>query len=141
MPGGTASAETPHAGVQIFRDGAFGMAHIYGDTRYDVMFGAGYATAEERLFAMDAIRHTAKGTLAGLLGPGGAADDAQQLTDQDFTDEELTAAVQPARQGSAPPGERDAGRRPRLHRRDQRADRRGEDATRRDAGRVRRRSA
>ena len=65
------------------------MAHIYGDTRADVMFGAGYATAEERLFAMDALRHAAKGTLAELIGAGGAEMDREQLTDQDFTDEEL----------------------------------------------------
>jgi acyl-homoserine lactone acylase PvdQ len=89
MPGGVASVETPEDGVQIFRDGAYDMAHIYGDTRYDVMFGAGYASAEERLFLMDAIRRTAKGTLAGLLGPSAASDDAAQLTDQDFSDAEL----------------------------------------------------
>ena len=57
MPGGIGTTETPRPGVQIFRDAKFGMAHIYGDTRKDVMFGAGYATAEERLFAMDALRH------------------------------------------------------------------------------------
>lgn len=90
MPGGTASVETPRPGVHIYRDGAYDMAHIYGDTRYDVMFGAGYASAEERLFLMDAIRRTAKGTLAGLLGPSAASDDAAQLTDQDFSDQELT---------------------------------------------------
>jgi len=56
MPGGVGTTETPRSGVQIFRDSKFGMAHIYGQTRADVMFGAGYATAEERLFAMDALR-------------------------------------------------------------------------------------
>ncbi len=91
MPGGVESVTTPRPGVQIFRDRAYGMAHVYGDTRADVMFGAGYATAEERLFLMDALRRTAKGTLAGLTGPGSARGDAQQLTDQDFSDEELTA--------------------------------------------------
>jgi acyl-homoserine lactone acylase PvdQ len=89
MPGGVASTETPRPGVQIFRDAKFGMAHIYGDTRADVMFGAGYATAEERLFAMDALRHAAKGTLAELTGPDASTMDQQQLTDQDFTDDEL----------------------------------------------------
>src|SRR6476469_1108393 len=89
MPGGVGATETPRPGVQIFRDAKFGMAHIYGTTRQDVMFGAGYATAEERLFAMDALRHAAKGTLAELTGPDGAEMDRQQLTDQDFTDEEL----------------------------------------------------
>ena len=90
MPGGVASVSRPRAGVQIFRDARFGMAHVYGDTRDDVMFGAGYATTEERLFLMDAVRRTAKGTLAGLTGPSAARDDAAQLTDQDFSDQELT---------------------------------------------------
>ncbi len=89
MPGGVGTSETPRPGVQIFRDAKFGMAHIYGDTRSDVMFGAGYATAEERLFAMDALRHAAKGTLAALTGPDAADMDRQQLTDQDFSDAEL----------------------------------------------------
>src|SRR3954453_7883055 len=68
MPGGVGTNESPRAGVQIFRDAKFGMAHIYGATRQDAMFGAGYATAQERLFAMDALRHAAKGTLAELTG-------------------------------------------------------------------------
>ena len=89
MPGGVGTQYSPRPGVQVFRDAEFGMAHIYGDTRSDVMFGVGYATAEERLFAMDALRHAAKGTLAELTGPAGAEMDRQQLTDQDFTDEEL----------------------------------------------------
>lgn len=89
MPGGVASESRPRPGVRILRDAQFGMAHVWGDTRADVMFGAGYATAEERLFAMDALRHAAKGTLAELTGPDGAEMDRQQLTDQNFTDEEL----------------------------------------------------
>src|SRR6476469_4787721 len=106
MPGGVGSTETPRPGVQIFRDAKFGMAHVYGATRQDVMFGAGYATAEERLFAMDALRHAAKGTLAELTGPSGADMDRQQLTDQDFTDAELRKQFDdlPARLG--PDGQR-----------------------------------
>jgi acyl-homoserine lactone acylase PvdQ len=103
MPGGVGSVETPRPGVQIFRDAKFGMAHVYGATRDDLMFGAGYATAEERLFAMDALRHAAKGTLAELTGPDAAAMDRQQLTDQDFTDQELRKQFDdlPARLGPA----------------------------------------
>ena len=89
MPGGVESVESPIPGLHIYRDSAYDMAHIYGDNRYDVIFGAGYASAEERLFLMDAIRRTAKGTLAGLLGPSAAGDDASQLTDQDFSNQEL----------------------------------------------------
>src|SRR3954470_6993710 len=103
MPGGVASVATPKPGVRIFRDAHYGMAHIYGDNRADLMFGAGYATAQERLFLMDAVRRTAKGTLAGLTGASAASGDAAQLTDQDFSDAELTRQFDslPARLGPA----------------------------------------
>ncbi|MEA2469245.1 MAG: hypothetical protein QOE38_243 [Thermoleophilaceae bacterium] len=90
MPGDVGSYSEPRPGARIFRDRAFGMAHIFGDNRYDLMFATGYATAQERLFLMDALRRTAKGTLAGLTGPSAARGDADQLTDQDFSDAELT---------------------------------------------------
>src|SRR3954451_17050954 len=106
MPGGVGTTETPKTGVQIFRDAKFGMAHIYGDNRYDVMFGAGYATAEERLFAMDALRHAAKGTLAELTGPDGASMDRSQLTDQDFTDDELRKQFDDLGKRLGPDGQR-----------------------------------
>ncbi|MEA2386366.1 MAG: hypothetical protein QOJ22_540, partial [Thermoleophilaceae bacterium] len=101
MPGGVASVTEPRPGARIFRDKAFGMAHIYSDDREDLMFATGYATAQERLFLMDALRRTAKGKLAGLTGASAAADDAAQLTDQDFSDEELTKQFEalPARWG------------------------------------------
>ena len=35
----------PRPGVTIVRDKAFGVPHVYGDTRADTMFGAGYAGA------------------------------------------------------------------------------------------------
>src|SRR3954452_2017942 len=103
MPGGVRSVTTPRPGVRIFRDKRFNVAHIYGDTRADLMFGAGYATAQERLFLMDAVRRTAKGTLAGLTGASAARGDADQLTDQDFSDEELTKQFDalPSRLGAA----------------------------------------
>src|SRR4051794_21135213 len=106
MPGGVGTTETPKTGVQIFRDAKFGMAHIYGDNRCDVMFGAGYATAEERLFAMDALRHAAKGTLAELTGPDGASMDRSQLTDQDFTDDELRKQFDDLPKRLGPDGQR-----------------------------------
>jgi acyl-homoserine lactone acylase PvdQ len=106
MPGGVGATETPRPGVQIFRDAKFGMAHIYGATRQDVMFGAGYATAEERLFAMDALRHAAKGTLAELTGPDGSEMDRQQLTDQDFTDDELRKQFDDLPKRLGPDGQR-----------------------------------
>src|SRR3954453_6619219 len=106
MPGGVPRTETPGPGAQIFRDAKFGMAHIYGDTRADVMFGAGYATAEERLFAMDALRHAAKGTLAQLTGPDGSEMDRSQLTTQAFTDDELRKQLDSIPQRLGPSGQR-----------------------------------
>jgi acyl-homoserine lactone acylase PvdQ len=90
MPGATISTEHPRSGVTIERDG-YGMSHVTGATRADVMWGAGYAQAQERLFLMDVVRRMAKGTLSYLLGPGQARGDAEQLTDQDFSDSELQA--------------------------------------------------
>src|SRR4051794_15973619 len=52
--------ENPRPGVTIIRD-KFGVPHIYGDTRADVMFGAGYAVAEDRLAEIDILRHVARG--------------------------------------------------------------------------------
>ena len=95
MPGGVASTTSPPGdpGATIYRDGAFGMAHIYADNRADLMFAAGYAQAQERLFLMDVIRRMAEGTLASLLGPSAAPGDASQLTNQDFSPQELTDQV------------------------------------------------
>ena len=106
MPGGVESVIEPRPGVQVFRDARFGMAHIYAADRDDLMFGAGYATAQERLFLMDAIRRTAKGTLAGLLGASAAEGDAAQLTDQDFSNEELEKQFNDLPQRLGPEGDR-----------------------------------
>src|SRR3954468_16265241 len=102
MPGGVGAVSEPRPGALIFRDKRFGMAHIYASKRADLMFATGYATAQERLFLMDALRRTAKGTLAGLTGASAARGDANQLTDQDFSDQELTAQFNaiPARFGA-----------------------------------------
>jgi acyl-homoserine lactone acylase PvdQ len=106
MPGGIGSYSEPRPGARIYRDKQFGMAHIYSDNRYDLMFATGYATAQERLFLMDALRRTAKGTLAGLTGPSAARGDADQLTDQDFSDAELTAQFEALPQRFGAEGQR-----------------------------------
>jgi acyl-homoserine lactone acylase PvdQ len=91
MPGGVGSVEIPKPGVEIFFDKQFGMAHIDANNFDDLMWACGYEQAQERLFLMDALRRTSEGTLAGLLGPSAASGDAQQLTNQDFSPQELTA--------------------------------------------------
>ena len=72
------------------RDKQYGVPHIYGDTRPELEFAIGYATAEDRLFFMDVLRHTAEGTTAELLGPSAAAADSTQLGIQDDSAAQLT---------------------------------------------------
>ncbi len=78
QPGEVASTIEPRPGATIVRDAAFGVPHIYGDTRADTMFGAGYAGAADRLFLMDILRHTGRAELAGFLGGANAGADASQ---------------------------------------------------------------
>lgn len=108
MPGGIGSLAFPPGdpGATIYRDSRFGMAHIYAKNRPDLMFAAGYAQAQERLFLMDVIRRMAEGRLAGLLGASAAPGDASQLTNQDFSPAELTRQFNqlPTRYGA--PGRR-----------------------------------
>src|SRR3954469_20311187 len=67
-PDDVESTTTPRAGVTILRDKGYGVPHIYGDTRADVMFGAGYAGAQDRLFLMDILRHTGRAQLSSFAG-------------------------------------------------------------------------
>src|SRR3954447_920340 len=83
------AVESPRAGVTIVRDPTYRVPRVYGVTRADAMFGAGYATAEDRLFLMDALRHTAEASTVELLGPSAAPADAAAITHQDFSPEEL----------------------------------------------------
>ncbi|MCW2776416.1 MAG: Penicillin amidase, partial [Frankiales bacterium] len=85
---------SPRAGVRILRDATYEVPRIYGDTRADTMFGAGYAVAQDRLFFMDVLRRTAEGRLSGLLGPDAAAGDSAALGTFDLSPEELTAEVE-----------------------------------------------
>lgn len=58
----------PREGVTVVRDNKFGVPHVFGKTREDVMFGAGYVSAEDRLFMMDTLRHVGRGRLSEFLG-------------------------------------------------------------------------
>jgi acyl-homoserine lactone acylase PvdQ len=75
----TGTPMSPMDGVRIYRD-AYGVPLVYGDNGYDVWFGAGYAAATDRLFEIDAVRRTARGTLAELAGPSDVPADVQQRT-------------------------------------------------------------
>jgi acyl-homoserine lactone acylase PvdQ len=95
-PADVVRTERPRAGVAILRD-TFGVPHVYGQARADTMFGAGYASAEDRLFLMDILRHTGRGRLTELVGPGAGDSivraDADQLKIADYSEEELQGMV------------------------------------------------
>jgi acyl-homoserine lactone acylase PvdQ len=90
---GTPDAETPESGLLIVRDPSTQVPRIYANTRGEAMWGAGYATAEDRLFLMDVLRHTAEGTTAELLGPSAAAADSKELGLQDDSPQTLTSEM------------------------------------------------
>jgi acyl-homoserine lactone acylase PvdQ len=58
---------SPRDDVTIVRDG-FGVPRIYGEGRAGAMFGAGYVTAEDRMFFIDALRHAGRAQLASFAG-------------------------------------------------------------------------
>jgi acyl-homoserine lactone acylase PvdQ len=60
--------ETPETGVTILRDRVTGVPHIYGVTRAETEFGAGYAGAEDRLWVMDLLRHIGRAELTSFAG-------------------------------------------------------------------------
>jgi acyl-homoserine lactone acylase PvdQ len=93
--GGSPSAvEQPEPGVTIVREPPYDVPRIYAQTRAEGMWAAGYVTAEDRLFFMDVLRHTAEGTMSELLGPSSAGADSAQLGVQDATPAQLTAEMQ-----------------------------------------------
>ena len=98
------STESPRAGVTIRRD-AFNIPYVTGVTRADVMWGAGWAAATDRLFFMDVLRHQAQGRLTELIGPGvdgeTVASDVDQLSVTDYRTEDLQRMID--RTGAAGP--------------------------------------
>ncbi|MET0761709.1 MAG: penicillin acylase family protein, partial [Thermoleophilaceae bacterium] len=86
---GSHNSPAGHPGVQIVRDDDFGVPHVYGDTRDDVMFGAGYVGAEDRLFFMDVLRHSGRGQLSGFIGGSNKGMDAEQWAVAPYTEADL----------------------------------------------------
>lgn len=61
--------------VQIFRD-RWGIPHIRAENEHDLFFAQGFATAQDRLWHMDADRHRALGRWAEFVGPSALKQDA-----------------------------------------------------------------
>ena len=87
------AVETMTDGVHTARIGRddFGVPHIFGDTREDVMFGTGYATATDRMFLVDVIRHFGRGRMSDFLGPseGNYSTDRGLGTSGGYSEQEL----------------------------------------------------
>lgn len=63
-----AAAPAPGEGtVTILRD-TWGIAHVFSDSDAGAMFGAGFATAQDRMYQMHRSRRAVQGRLAELIG-------------------------------------------------------------------------
>ncbi len=95
VPGGQARAYSPTDGLTITRDSAHGVPHVYGATRSAAMFGLGYVGAEDRLFFMDALRHTGRARLSSFAGgaAGNRTQDAEQWALAPYTEADLQRQV------------------------------------------------
>jgi acyl-homoserine lactone acylase PvdQ len=91
--GDVESTRSPEPGVTIVRDKQYGVPHIYGDTRAELMFGIGYATAEDRLFFIDALRHSGQGDLSAFAGGANVAMDREVWADEPYTQQDLVNQV------------------------------------------------
>ncbi len=65
--------------LEIMRD-HWGVAHIYGSTKEDVLFGQGYVHAQERLWQMDFTRRVVAGRLSEILGESALGVDRAMRT-------------------------------------------------------------
>ncbi|MCI2423711.1 penicillin acylase family protein [Saccharopolyspora sp. K220] len=68
----------PREDVTIVRDKTAGVPHVYGTTRSGTTFGAGYATAEDKLFLMDAMRRAGRGEVTPFAGGAPANRELEQ---------------------------------------------------------------
>jgi acyl-homoserine lactone acylase PvdQ len=86
---------SPRDDVTIQRDSDFGVPHVYGQTRAGAMFGLGYATAEDRLFFIDVLRHLGRAQLTSFAGgaAGNRAFDEMQWANAPYTEKDMTDQI------------------------------------------------
>lgn len=96
----------PREDVTVVRDRKTGTPHISGTTRSGTMFGAGYATAENKLFLMDVLRRAGRGAVTPFAGgaPGNRELEQGFFATSPYTEEELTAQIEAVR-AQGPRGE------------------------------------
>lgn len=96
LPGQVESTLSPRPGVTIVRDSQYGVPHVYGDTRADTIFGAGYAGAADRLFLMDVLRHSGRADLSSFIGGSNVAMDEGQWQAAPYTEADLQRQIDDA---------------------------------------------
>ena len=94
-PGKVGRTYSPRDDVTIVRDSDFGVPHIYGADRNGAMFGTGYATAEDRLFFIDVLRHLGRAQLTSFAGGavGNRAFDEMQWANAPYTEQDMTDQI------------------------------------------------
>ncbi len=63
-----------NAPVSVYRD-ASGIPHIVAENAHDLFFAQGFVTAQDRLWAMEAQRRAAHGTISEIIGERGVKND------------------------------------------------------------------
>ncbi|NWQ39535.1 penicillin acylase family protein [Bacillus sp. EB106-08-02-XG196] len=76
--------------VKIVRD-SFGVPHVYSETDTALFFGAGYATAEDRLWQAELSRIVASGRMAEVFGGSANIGQDQVIRRDGYTDVEALA--------------------------------------------------
>jgi len=95
LPGTRVETFSGHPGTVIFRYSTFDVPHIFGVTRADTEFGSGYASAEDRLFEMDVLRHVGRAQLSSFVGPSASneAMDCSVASAAGYSESELQTQV------------------------------------------------
>ena len=88
----TGTFDSPYGQYTLLRDD-FGVPHISADSLCAAFFGLGTASAEDRLFQMDALRCTATGTLSEFLGDRYAPVD-RYISSRTYSQNELDSLWQ-----------------------------------------------
>jgi acyl-homoserine lactone acylase PvdQ len=103
----TVTLDAPNGkSVKIERDG-WGVPFVTGDDRESAEYGVGYASAQDRLWLYDLLRHVGRGRISEYLGPASAtyALDDQFGSAGGYSEDEMTAMVDSARAKFGPLGD------------------------------------
>ena len=119
--GATHEEQTGRPGLKLIYD-SYGIPHVYGQTRADMAFGAGWATARDRGLLIQLGRYPARVAVADVPGINafGLVTSAQNFVPSPQTENLVEAAEEPARLDLRRQGPPDPGRRTGLRRRHQR---------------------